>query len=207
METKFQASFIPKQPVDQTSTPRASGGNFLFLVSFIIFMISVAIGAAAFLYNQIVDKSISNGNQQLSLNENAFDQTTIQELTRLNDRLTAAQVLLRQHVSFSNFFPSLQRSTLKNVAFTNFTYSNGGSDKINVTMQGEAASYETVALQSKAFTDPSLKGVFHSPLFGDLNLDANGNIGFSFSMSVDPNVVSYYNLRKNPSTVSNQTQL
>ncbi|MES3005789.1 MAG: hypothetical protein V4664_02475 [Patescibacteria group bacterium] len=200
METKFQTSFIPKQPVTETRV-HSSGGNFFFLVSFILFMVSVAIAGAAFLYDQLVENNISKGNAQLRLNENAFDSTTIQQLTRLNDRINAAQNLLRQHIAFSNFFGALERATLRNVVYKNFSYAYGGGEKISISMlglagRGPASSYETVALQAKAFTDPSLRNVFRSPILTDVALDAQGNASFSFSASIDPILVSFYRLRK-----------
>lgn len=193
METKFQTSFIPKQPITEGATIRhSSGGSFFFLISFIIFMVSIATAGAAFFYNQLVDKTIADGNKQLAINENAFDPKTIEELGRLNDRINAADQLLHEHVAVSNFFPELERSTLKTVTFGNFAYKNSGADKISINMSGQARSYESIALQSRAFTDPSLRSIFHSPIFSGLNLDASGNVDFSFNMFLDPSVVSFY---------------
>jgi hypothetical protein len=42
METKFQTSFIPKQPVTDTELHRGSGASLFFLFSFILFMASLA---------------------------------------------------------------------------------------------------------------------------------------------------------------------
>lgn len=201
METKFQTSFIPKQPVNEAPVRHSSGTNFLFLGAFVIFMVSVAMAGASFLYNQLIDSNIAKGNADLKLNENALDQNTIRELTRLNDRITAAQTLLKQHIAFSNFFGALERATLKTVAFKNFSYVYGGDDKISITMQGLAGrgpvnSYETVALQAKEFTSPALRNVFRSPILNDVSLDGEGNATFAFSAAIDPQLVSYYKLRK-----------
>lgn len=206
METKFQTSFIPKQPVTE-SPIRTTGGNFFFLITFVIFMVSIALFGAAYLYNQLIDNNIAKGEADLRLNENAFDATTIQELTRLNDRINAAQFLLKQHIAFSSFFGVLERATLRNVSFKNFSYAYGGGDKISITMQGTAgratgSSYETVALQAKAFTNPTLRNVFRSPLLTDVGLDAQGNSSFSFSASLDPLLISFYKLRKEEAAAS-----
>ncbi|MEN9649812.1 MAG: hypothetical protein RL094_779 [Candidatus Parcubacteria bacterium] len=191
METKFQTSFIPKQPVTD-SVRHSSGSGLLFVISFIVLIASLAAGGGVFLYGQYVDTSISEGKKQLERNENAFDPTTIQELTRLNDRISSVDVLLKQHVAVSNVFTVLSGTTLKNVRFNDFSFVNAGGGKVTMSMKGQATSYETVALQSRAFTDPSLRNVFRSPIFGDLNLDQSGNVTFSFSASVDPTLVSYY---------------
>ncbi len=200
METKFQTSFIPKQPITDDA-PRHSAGSSLFtLLAFILFMVSIATAGAAFLYNQLLVNTIAKGNTELQRNENAFDPATIQDITRLNDRITAANTLLHNHIAFSNFFGSLEKSTLKNVSFGNFTYTYGGGDKITISMGGLAGrgpvnSYETVALQSKQFTDPSLRNVFKSPILGGLSLNGEGDSGFTFSSALDPTLISYYKLR------------
>jgi len=195
METKFQTSFIPKQPVTSEAPHHASAASLFFLFAFIIFMASLASAGGVFIYDEIIKKNIEDGKKQLSLNRNAFDPNTISQITRLNDRINAADNLLKKHKSVSTLFLVLSNATLKNVRFSDFNYT-GAEDKIALSMRGQATSYETVALQAKEFTNPNLKNVFRSPLFGDLTLDTQGNVSFSFTASVDPLLVDYYKLKK-----------
>ncbi len=195
METKFQTSFIPKQPVTDAPKHHTSAASLVFLVSFILFMASLAAAGAVFIYSQIINKNIKDGNEQLLVNKNAFDPNTIKEITRLNDRINSTYTLLKNHKGISTLFQVLSNTTLKSVQFNDFAYSSTG-EKITLAMKGKAFNYETVALQSKSFTDPALKNVFKSPIFGDLNLDALGNVGFSFSASIDPLLVNYYKLKQ-----------
>lgn len=204
METKFQTSFIPKQPVTDTVHQSSSAG-LLFLITFVLFIASIAAAGGVYLYGQYVNQAIVEGKKQLDRNENAFDPTTIQELTRLNDRISSADILIKQHMAVSNLFAVLSDTTLKNVRFNDFSYAKAGDGKVNITMKGQATSYETVALQSRAFTDPGLRNVFRSPIFGDLNLDQSGNVTFSFSASVDPALVSYYKTIKDRSAAAVET--
>ncbi len=212
METKFQTSFIPKQPVTAEAPHHTSAASLFFLFSFIIFMASLASAGGVFIYSEIVKKNINDGKTQLTLNKNAFDPNTISQITRLNDRINAADALLKKHKSVSTLFLVLSNATLKNVRFSDFNYT-GVEDKILLSMRGQATSYETVALQAKEFTNPNLKNVFRSPLFGDLTLDTQGNVSFSFAASVDPLLVDYYKLKKeeysvtggaNPADAANQ---
>ena len=167
-------------------------------------MVSLATGGAAFFYNQLVDKQIKDGNRDLAVNENAFDPNTIQELGRLNDRMNAADQLLKKHIAVSNFFPTLGPPTYKTLTFNSFSYKNNGEDKVSISMSGQAKSYETIALQSRSFTDPTLHSIFHSPIFTDLNQDSLGNVSFSFNMLLDPAVISYYKAQHD--TASNPAQ-
>lgn len=63
-------------------------------------------------------------------------------------------------------------------------------------MSGQTRSYEMVALQARALTDPTMKyrNAFKSPILGDLNVDTLGNVSFNLSSAIDPSVVSYYRL-------------
>lgn len=195
METRFQTSFIPKQPVTSEAPRHTSASSLFFLFTFILFMASLAGAGGVFIWQEIVSKNIEEGKAQLTLNKNAFDPNTISQLTRLNNRINAAEELLKKHKSVSTLFLVLSNATLKNVRFTDFGYT-GVDDKISLTMRGQAVSYETVALQAKEFTNPNLKNVFRSPLFGDLTLDTQGNVSFSFSANIDPLLVDYYKLKK-----------
>lgn len=195
METKFQTSFIPKQPVNEVAPHRASSASLFFLLAFIIFMTSVATAGGVFIYAKVIETKIKDGNKQLTLNKNAFDSNTIKELTRLDSRINSSDTLLKQHRSVSTLFQVLSNTTLKNVRFTDFSYA-AVEDKISLSMRGQAFNYETVALQAKAFTDPILKNVFKSPIFGDLTLDQQGNVAFSYSTGIDPFLVDYYKLKK-----------
>ena len=195
METKFQTSFIPKQPVTAEAPRHTSVTSLFFLFGFIIFMASIAAAGGVFIYGQVIHKNIQQGTAQLTINRNAFDPNTISQITRLNDRINSADYLLKKHKSVSTLFLVLSNATLKNVRFTDFNYV-GIDDKISLTMKGQATSYETVALQAKEFTNPNLKNVFRSPLFGDLTLDTQGNVSFSFTTNIDPFLVDYYKLKK-----------
>lgn len=158
-------------------------------------MASLASAGGVFIYSQIIKNNIEQGKKQLTINKNAFDPNTISQITRLNDRINAADSLLKKHKSVSTLFLVLSNATLKNVRFNDFNYTSV-DDKITLSMRGQALSYETVALQAKEFTNPNLKNVFKSPLFGDLTLDIQGNVSFSFTAGVDPLLVDYYKLKK-----------
>lgn len=198
METKFQTSFIPKAPVTESLSRRSSGTGFLFLIAFILFIASAASAGGVYFYAQILDKKIEEGNKELTANKNIFNPNEVQDLSRLNDRINAAYTLLQNHVALTDLFDVIGQVTLQNVQFTNFSYSNSGGDKISLNMNGKANSYETVALQARALTDPSMKfkNAFKSPILGDISTDRQGNRSFSLSSGIDSKVVSYYRLIK-----------
>ncbi|MEI6553882.1 MAG: hypothetical protein WCO09_04900, partial [bacterium] len=151
-----------------------------------------------YLWDKQLDTRIVAMNNNLNQARNSFDQNTIKEFAHLNDKINAADFLLKQHVAPSVLFGVIGDTTLKNVRFTNFKYSNAGGDKISIAMSGEAVSYEAVALQSSAFTNPKLRNVFRNTIFSDPDLNANGKATFSFTTGVDPTLLNYYKSRSDP---------
>jgi len=197
MDTKFQSSFIPKQPVNQSSR-HVSGSNIFFLISFLIFVVGMVGAGAVYLWDKQMDAKIASVNENLSKARNSFDQNTVKEFSRLNDKINASDALLKQHVAPSVLFKVIGDTTLQNARFADFKYTNAGADKISVSMNGEAVSYEAVALQASAFTNPKLRNVFRSPIFSDPNLDNNGVATFSFTTGIDPTLLNYYKLQSDP---------
>ena len=205
MDTKFQASFIPKQPVNEP-VRTSSGSNIFFLISFLIFIVSLVGAGGAYLWDKQLDKQIADVNSNLNQARSSFDQNTIKEFVRLNDKINAADLLMKQHVAPSVLFRVIGDATLKNVRFSNFRYSNAGGDKISVAMSGEAVSYEAVALQASAFTNPKLRNVFRSPIFSDPDLNASGRAIFSFTTGIDPTLLNYYKMKSDPSNKAAQSE-
>ncbi len=190
VETKFQTSFIPKQPVGE-ETHRSGGASVIFLISFLMLVASVAAAVGVFIWNKTVTASIEEGKVALEKHNAAFDSASINEFTRLDNRIDTASMLLRQHVGSSEIFPRLASNTLKTVRFSNFNYTNAGGGKIMINMSGEAQDYESMALQAQQFTKPALQNSFRSPIFSNFTKQKD-LVVFTFSSGIDPFVVDYY---------------
>jgi hypothetical protein len=196
MDTKFQTSFIPKAPVVEGVRRRREGIGIFLLIAIIIFLASGVMAGGVFLYSKVVDSSIATGMAALKDDSNTANSALIKDYARLNDRINSAYTLLKQHVAVSNLLSILSAVTLKSVKFNNFTYQNSGNTKVSLTMSGNARKYESVALQAKALTDPTMKypTTFKSPLFNNLNVDLLSNVSFNLVTGIDPHVLSYYGI-------------
>jgi len=197
MDTKFQSSFIPKQPVNEPVRVHV-GSNIFFLLSFLVFIVGCVGSGGVYLWNQQMDKKITDINASLIKFRNSFDQNTIKEFVLLNNRINSADTLLKQHVAPSVLFKVIGDVTLRKVRFTSFKYNNAGGDKISINMAGMAESYEAVALQASAFTNPKLRNVFRNSIFSDPNLNDDGGATFTFSTGIDPTLLNYYKLQSDP---------
>ncbi len=205
VETKFQTSFIPKQPVTGAAERAKSSVGILFLISFLIFVASIAGAIGVFFWNETVVANTEKGRKQLEDHKNAFDPTSIKVFTDLDNRIDVASTLLRSHVAASEIFPRLEANTLKTVRFNNFSYTNGGNGKIIINMSGEAQDYESMALQAQQFTKQELQDSFKGPIFSNFSR-ASDNVVFTFSSGIDPYVIDYYQSRSAALRQVEQTQ-
>ncbi len=205
VETKFQTSFIPKQPVTGEAEHIKSGVGILFLISFLLLVASVAGAIGVFVWNKTVIANTEKGRKQLEGHKSAFDPTSIKAFTDLDNRIDVASTLLRSHVAASEIFPRLQDNTLKTVRFNNFSYTNGGNGKIIINMSGEAQDYESMALQAQQFTKPELQDSFKGPIFSNFS-KSKDTVVFTFSSGIDPYVIDYYQSRTSAQRQGASTQ-
>ena len=194
MDPKLQSSFIPKKPIPNGPALRSvSTVNIFFVIALFIFILSLAAGAFIFFYNQHQEQSISSKASQLETIKRDFSDKLTQELTRLDSRLITANKILDQHLAISSAFKLIQAITAKNVQFTKFEYTLKNGTTPNLVLAGQGRSFNTVSFQSDLFrNNPSIK----APLFSDIRLDEKGNVLFSVTADLDPELVLYKTLFK-----------
>lgn len=196
METTFQTSFIPKQPITETRQSRSSGGSvsiFIF-ISIILLIASIVSAGLVYVYKVTLEKGVARSEEELARAKDAFDGDFIAELQAADKRLRAANDVVESHVVLSPIFEILQSSTLKTVRFTKFSHSiigTGNTARVEVKMSGKARDYTAIALQSDALTKSKY---IKDPLFSNLTLDEQSNVLFDLTFSVDPQLVLFTNV-------------
>jgi hypothetical protein len=191
MDPQVQASFIPKKSLEMGASPRGGGfGGLVFLIALLFFVSSLVAAGASFAYTQYLQKSIVDKGASLKKAEGAYNPGTIEDLSRLDNRLIQSNMLLNKHVAVSGIFSFLSTQTLVNVAFSNFTYELGGDGSAKITMNGAADSFSTVALQSDQFNGNKL---LKDVLFSSITVGAGGRISFNVNATVDSSILLYKN--------------
>jgi hypothetical protein len=190
MEQNFQTSFIPKKPMVEDRTTQSRPVSLLTVISLAIFFTLIIASGALFFYKGILAKNIVTMENDLNLAQNRFEPSKIVQLQELDKRLSSSNEILSKHVALSPIFKALQEITMKNIAYTKFSYSVGdeANAKIMVKMNGIAVGYRSIALQSDLFAQNKY---FIDPIFSNLMLDDKGNVVFDLEFSVDPNFVDY----------------
>lgn len=187
MDPQVSTSFIPKAALTAEKA-RGGGVGLFFLISLLIFIISIIAAGGAFAYTGILNTKLASQKASLTLQQGAFDPATINDLLRLDSRITQAKQLLNQHVAPSAIFTFLAQNTLVNVQFTSFTYSLNDDGSASIELDGITDSFATIALQSDALgASSALKDV----IFSDIGVDQTGRVTFTVSATVEPDLISY----------------
>ena len=205
MENSFQTSFIPKKTTQTSLAVVKEPKGFLFILSVIIFIITLVVAGGAFAYKKYLSNQESTLSTSLSKTRGGFEKSTIDELELFNKRTEVASLLLKNHATPSVIFGMLGEVTIPSVQYTSFNFqsNNGG---YSVSLKGLAKDYRSIALQSDAFNTSKGKS-FKNVLFSDLVKDKNNNVSFNLKFDIDPGLLSFEkNLTKKEES-KNDTQV
>lgn len=183
-----QTTFIPRKSLVKEGTDREKPVGIFLIISVFIFAVAILGGAGVFLYEKKLTNDIASASESLKRAQGAFEIPTIENLKLLGRRIEVSKSLIQKHTVVSPVFELLQEETLKSVRFNKFEYTNDLKGGINIDLDGEAKSYETLALQSSEFAkNKNIK----SNVFSNINLDEKGNVIFKVKLTLDPAVTSY----------------
>lgn len=193
MESNIKASFIPKDAgslgVKKPSYGESGLMDIIVLLAVVVMVASVALGAGVFVYERYLEASLSSKKEQLTRAQGAFEPNLITELTRLDDRLKAAQEVLDRHVAPTIFFALLEQLTLETVSFKDLTYDGTQGEVVKVDMRGIAQSVNSIALQADTFgKHPAIS----SPIFSNIGRDREG-VRFDVTATINPSALRYKN--------------
>lgn len=198
MDNQIKTSFIPRKTIDapanfQTGAPRSRqvGKTILSLIATFIFLGVIALGVLVYTWQIKIKKDITNQVEAMQIARQSFDEKFVQDASRLNTRIEAAQKMLQNHVAPSAIYSLLEEYTLQTVSFGQFSFKDNLDGTIAVSGSGEAARYESIVLQSDAF---GKSGYLRNVIFTNLRPDQNNqNVGFSFQATLDPKLILYRN--------------
>jgi hypothetical protein len=193
MDSKITSSFIPRDTVrSSTKGPSYTSGGFdlLMLGGIILLIASVALAIGVFLYLQFQESSLAGKSEQLQRAQEAFEPALISELTRLDDRMTAAEDVLHQHIAPSELFRILEDLTLETISLKSLNLEANSGNNIKVSMAGIARSVNSIALQADLY---GKHVAITSPIFSNINRDKNGVL-FDVSALLNPTALRFTNI-------------
>lgn len=187
MAPNFQSSFIPKEPVTEEVFKQKKAG-FLGVLVVSLFVSSIVISVAMYVYENIIKDDIQNLQLQLADAEKNIDKKTINKISEFNKKLVLAKTLVLKHQIISRFLDTLSSSTVSSVQFNTFHYGSMQDNQLSVNLRGKATSYASIALQENVFIKEKY---FKSVIFSNFSLSGEGFVSFDLAISVDPQIVAY----------------
>lgn len=188
VDTGIPASFIPHDTSVARKSRRGGGLNdLLLLFAIVIFVASLALAIGVFLYGQYLATENAGKAAQLERAKAGFQPALIQQLTRLDDRMHAADRVLSGHIAPSLFFRALEEATLQTVSFQSLDFQVTENRDLTVKMAGVAESVNSIALQADLF---SKNGVISSPIFSGIARQSDG-VRFNMTAVVNPSAINF----------------
>lgn len=199
MATTFQTtpSFIPKSTLDRPTDSKVSSIGLLFVISLLVLLISAVILGGTMLYKSLLDNEInapcsSTGDSSsrcglkatVEREQKNIDQLTIQALERLDKKLGAVGKLVDQHKDLLRVFRLLESQTLPTIGYSSFAYTPE-----NITLDGQARTFEDVAVQSQVFTEAKRNNQLKEFMFSDLDQDESGKVKFKLTLVINPSLI------------------
>lgn len=186
-------SFIPRRSPEKSGRPIGNRRlNLISIISILVFSVSVISALVMFIYQWSMVKNLQLINEKLLSVKSSLDPTFIEELIRLNQRLFVASELFAGHQAVSPIFAFLESATLEQVRFKSLRYSiERGAGRPEISISGEAGSFNAVALQSDIFAGID---VINDPVFRDFTVNESSNVDFNFSAMLDSQAFLYKNI-------------
>jgi len=187
LSPSIPTSFVPKQPTSTAKRPFSSGGNNILLIgAVIILLITLVLAGGTFWYNQFLKSEENAKGQQVIAAQASVNEDTINQLVRLQDRLTAAKMVLNQHIALTQFFTLLESITAQNVHFDTLSIQVADDRSAQISMTGEAQDFNALASQSNIFANQQY---IKSAIFSGITLNQDGEVNFTLTANLDPAIV------------------
>ena len=215
METKFQTSFIPKKPLNQTGSDapvKQQNTSILLLIGIFAFVISILAAGGSYGWQVYLSSQQSQYQQSLVSLENNFKIDQIILLKQTAAKIDLANQILSNHIALSQIFAAISQLTASNVRFTDLDV-EAPMDKtkgMSITMNGYAPSYDALAFQSDELghlEDLGLRDIVINPVISNPLQNQNSTISFQLSADVATTSMLYRNMFPGSATIPTTTKV
>lgn len=158
--------------------------NLIVFLSGLLFVISLGLSAAAFVYSRIIEAQVNEKGIALAEEKSKLELSDLNEYKLLGERLKEAQVLVNQHKALTLLFRELNESTLHNIRYTKFTLKDDPDGAFpRLALEGKAASFNALTVQTDVFRRSD---TISDVAFDKISLDEDGVVTFEILLSLVP---------------------
>lgn len=193
MPEEFNKNFIPQKRVD----PRRAGLKIYDTVDSFTALALILFSTAILFVGGIFASRMFVGNQITSLQEvvthlsSNFNPIEVDELVRLDRKVQAASIVLKEHTSITDIRDFLEEHTQSRVQIQSYVFeekTTEGSQQKTITITGEALNYNTLANQQTIFENDS---DIVSVSFTDMNPTETGFVEFTAHLLLTDSAFAY----------------
>jgi hypothetical protein len=187
LSPSIPTSFVPKAP--ETGSPRRfkrGGFNIFLAVASAALFVTIVLAIGTFLYSKLLTSESATKGQQVIAAQNSLNQDTLDQLLRLQSRLSASESIINQHVALTQFFTLLSSITVQDVNFTSVTITVNTDRSATLAMTGVAQDFNALANESNLFA--AQKGIKNA-VFSGFTLNKDNTVTFAIAGSLDPSLV------------------
>lgn len=185
---KRDLSFIPKKVTTKLIYKKDVPIGLIFSIGLLI--VSGLVLGGSYIYKRVIQGNINDLKESIEKAEIVPEESLMNELKNISKKIENTKILLARHKSLGPVFDILKESTLKSVRFLNFNYSISNDNMPQISMDGEAKSYSSLALQVGSFEENTR---VESVSVSNLSLGESGKINFSIDIIINPDVLIYEN--------------
>ncbi|MDP3988745.1 MAG: hypothetical protein Q8P93_00710 [bacterium] len=187
MALQGRTAFIPQGASVAPRPPRRTFGVFT-AIGVLIFIASLVGLGASILYEKQLNEQIVQLDDLIRSSEDAFNRNSLEEIARVDQKISAAREILAKHTSLQLLFDLIDKHTLHTIRFTSFGFEKHPENGYILTLTGVGRDYASIALQSDAFVQTRrLKDV----VFSNLRLTQEGTITFGMTATIDEKLLEY----------------
>lgn len=180
------SNFIPKKD-DVTKAKKHINRIRLYLdwalyAAWGIFILAVVAAIMSFLFKDFANDQLMQRQTKLFEARNEYKPEQVVELNRFDTRLKVATKLLLDHRRFHRVFAEIENNVLSVIQLKDAEMEYDSNNNIKVTGSGEAANFESLALQSDRFSESEF---ISNPIFTSFEENEEGLVSFQYSFTVD----------------------
>jgi hypothetical protein len=197
MDHKYNTSFIPKKFLTE-DVQAGSASKYIkhrnvvgpgYFIAVLLFIASIGASVALFAYTRILEKSSEEKILSIEKQLEEINEEDLVEFYELERKMKSAQIILDNHVAFSEVLHKLEEKTLRDVQYTTLTFQavDPASPAI-LSLLGVARTFPDVALQTQEYLQD---GQFVSPTLTTLSKTEDELVSFSVNSEINRDLTSY----------------
>ena len=192
------ASFIPKSGAKTVQRNRGTRRIYLLAyISYIVFFSTLFVVVGIYLYAATVNRSLASLKEQLSVEQQRFAVSDIEQVKTFDKRMSEATRLLEESSAPSRIFSDIEAIVASNIYFSSMTYQQLPNRQFEIELVGRATNFNQLINQedllenSELLKDATITAYDYGLGGGEEELSGTASLSFTFADTRDLSVISY----------------